>query len=161
MSFLKILMICMSWWEFSVLKQALLCAWIHSFGLRPGLKLWNWFWCLRGRGRNYAEVAKLNIANFCIIVFSSFQLSYYVFTIYVPIFMTVCNSFMSFLLDNKFAPARVMFTITIIFAMSTVAYPKVIMNTLKLRLFLIEHIFTILSMPIENYKSYLTYFWNT
>jgi len=47
------------------------------------------------------------------------QLSYYVFTIYVPTFMTVCVSWMSFWLDHKSAPARVMLTITTLLAMST------------------------------------------
>jgi len=47
------------------------------------------------------------------------QLSYYVFTIYVPTFMTVCVSWMSFWLDHKSAPARVALTITTLLAMST------------------------------------------
>ena len=47
------------------------------------------------------------------------QLSYYVFTIYIPTFMTVCVSWMSFWLDHKSAPARVMLTITTLLAMST------------------------------------------
>ena len=65
------------------------------------------------------------------------QLSYYVFTIYIPTFMTVCVSWMSFWLDHKSAPARVALTITTLLAMSTttssinsslppVAYTKVI-----------------------------------
>ena len=48
-----------------------------------------------------------------------FQLSYYVFTIYIPTFMTVCVSWMSFWLDHKSAPARVALTITTLLAMST------------------------------------------
>jgi len=47
------------------------------------------------------------------------QLSYYVFTIYIPTFMTVCVSWMSFWLDHKSAPARVALTITTLLAMST------------------------------------------
>jgi len=47
------------------------------------------------------------------------QLSYYVLTIYVPTFMTVCVSWMSFWLDHKSAPARVALTITTLLAMST------------------------------------------
>merc|ERR1719376_986099 len=47
------------------------------------------------------------------------QLSYYVVTIYIPTFMTVCVSWMSFWLDHKSAPARVMLTITTLLAMST------------------------------------------
>ena len=69
--------------------------------------------------------------------FTYCQLSYYVFTIYIPTFMTVCVSWMSFWLDHKSAPARVMLTITTLLAMSTttasinnslppVAYTKVI-----------------------------------
>ena len=65
------------------------------------------------------------------------QLSYYVFTIYIPTFMTVCVSWMSFWLDHKSAPARVALTITTLLAMATttasinssmppVAYTKVI-----------------------------------
>ena len=38
------------------------------------------------------------------------QLSYYVVTIYVPTFMIVCVSWMSFWLDHKSAPARVSLT---------------------------------------------------
>ena len=48
-----------------------------------------------------------------------FQLSYYVFTIYVPTFMTVCVSWMSFWLDHRSAPARVALVITTLLAMST------------------------------------------
>ena len=47
------------------------------------------------------------------------QLSYYVFTIYVPTFMTVCVSWMSFWLDHRSAPARVALVITTLLAMST------------------------------------------
>ena len=47
------------------------------------------------------------------------QLSYFLFTIYIPTFMTVCVSWMSFWLDHKSAPARVMLTITTLLAMST------------------------------------------
>ena len=68
------------------------------------------------------------------------QLSYYVFTIYIPTFMTVCVSWMSFWLDHKSAPARVALTITTLLAMSTttssinsslppVAYTKVGIKT--------------------------------
>ena len=68
------------------------------------------------------------------------QLSYYVVTIYVPTFMIVCVSWMSFWLDHKSAPARVALTITTLLAMSTttssinnslppVAYTKVIGRT--------------------------------
>ena len=67
------------------------------------------------------------------------QLSYYVFTIYVPTFMTVCVSWMSFWLDHRSAPARVALVITTLLAMSTttssinsalppVAYTKVRFN---------------------------------
>ena len=52
-------------------------------------------------------------------IFSLIQLSYYVFTIYIPTFMTVCVSWMSFWLDHKSAPARVALTITTLLAMST------------------------------------------
>ena len=38
------------------------------------------------------------------------QLSYYIVTIYVPTFMIVCVSWMSFWLDHKSAPARVALT---------------------------------------------------
>ena len=51
--------------------------------------------------------------------FTYSQLSYYVFTIYIPTFMTVCVSWMSFWLDHKSAPARVALTITTLLAMST------------------------------------------
>ena len=51
--------------------------------------------------------------------FTYCQLSYYVFTIYIPTFMTVCVSWMSFWLDHKSAPARVALTITTLLAMST------------------------------------------
>ena len=65
------------------------------------------------------------------------QISYYVVTIYVPTFMIVCVSWMSFWLDHKSAPARVALTITTLLAMATttasinssmppVAYTKVI-----------------------------------
>ena len=47
------------------------------------------------------------------------QLSYYIVTIYVPTFMIVCVSWMSFWLDHKSAPARVALTITTLLAMST------------------------------------------
>ena len=47
------------------------------------------------------------------------QLSYYVVTIYIPTFMIVCVSWMSFWLDHKSAPARVSLTITTLLAMST------------------------------------------
>ena len=47
------------------------------------------------------------------------QLSYYVVTIYVPTFMIVCVSWMSFWLDHKSAPARVSLTITTLLAMAT------------------------------------------
>ena len=55
-----------------------------------------------------------NTAHFLI-----FQLSYYVVTIYIPTFMIVCVSWMSFWLDHKSAPARVSLTITTLLAMST------------------------------------------
>ena len=51
--------------------------------------------------------------------FFIFQLSYYVFTIYIPTFMTVCVSWMSFWLDHKSAPARVALGVTTLLAMST------------------------------------------
>ena len=38
------------------------------------------------------------------------QISYYIVTIYVPTFMIVCVSWMSFWLDHKSAPARVSLT---------------------------------------------------
>ena len=111
------------------LNQFLVSAWIYSLGLWPGLKLSNWFWWLRGRGVaicgsyfqlfKFNKVTKLNIATRCKIAFSSFQLSYYVLTIHVPTFLTVCFSWMSFWLDHKSAPARVMLTITTLLAMST------------------------------------------
>ena len=47
------------------------------------------------------------------------QMSYYVVTIYVPTFMIVCVSWMSFWLDHKSAPARVALTITTLLAMAT------------------------------------------
>ena len=47
------------------------------------------------------------------------QMSYYVVTIYVPTFMIVCVSWMSFWLDHKSAPARVSLTITTLLAMAT------------------------------------------
>ena len=56
---------------------------------------------------------------FILISHSHLQLSYYVFTIYIPTFMTVCVSWMSFWLDHKSAPARVALTITTLLAMST------------------------------------------
>ena len=62
-----------------------------------------------------------NIPNFLILIplLHGRQLSYYVFTIYIPTFMTVCVSWMSFWLDHKSAPARVALTITTLLAMST------------------------------------------
>ena len=73
--------------------------------------------------------------------------SYYVVAIYVPTFMTVCVSWMSFWLDHKSAPARVALTITTLLAMSTttssinsslppVAYTKVRHLVFVLPLFL-------------------------
>ena len=70
------------------------------------------------------------------------QLSYYVFTIYVPTFMTVCVSWMSFWLDHRSAPARVALVITTLLAMSTttsdinsslppVAYTKVTLTNVR------------------------------
>ena len=64
--------------------------------------------------------------------------------IYMPTFMTVCVSWMSFWLDYKSAPTMVMHTITTLLAMSTttssinsslppVAYTKVNMNAYKLK----------------------------
>lgn len=47
------------------------------------------------------------------------QLSYYIITIYIPTFMIVMVSWMSFWLDHKSAPARVTLTITTLLAMST------------------------------------------
>ena len=61
----------------------------------------------------------INIMLFYLISPFYFQLSYYVFTIYIPTFMTVCVSWMSFWLDHKSAPARVALTITTLLAMST------------------------------------------
>jgi len=47
------------------------------------------------------------------------QLSYYVITIYIPTFLIVAVSWMSFFLDHKSAPARVALTVTTLLAMST------------------------------------------
>ena len=63
---------------------------------------------------NQTMVSLANTAHFLI-----FQLSYYVVTIYIPTFMIVCVSWMSFWLDHKSAPARVSLTITTLLAMST------------------------------------------
>ncbi len=47
------------------------------------------------------------------------QLSYYIITIYIPTFLIVMVSWMSFWLDHKSAPARVTLTVTTLLAMST------------------------------------------
>nr|WES13121.1 glutamate-gated chloride channel subunit E [Caligus rogercresseyi] len=57
----------------------------------------------------------------CLTVIMTFrrQLSYYIITIYIPTFMIVMVSWMSFWLDHKSAPARVSLTVTTLLAMST------------------------------------------
>lgn len=47
------------------------------------------------------------------------QIEYYIITIYIPTFLIVMVSWMSFWLDHKSAPARVALTITTLLAMST------------------------------------------
>ena len=67
--------------------------------------------------KRQVNMLMINISNTA--HFLIFQLSYYVVTIYIPTFMIVCVSWMSFWLDHKSAPARVSLTITTLLAMST------------------------------------------
>ena len=91
------------------------------------------------------------------------RLSYFEFTIYVPIVMTVCVSWISFWLNRKSAPATAMITITTLLAMATNT-SRINSSPIgglykgkKLRYLIPLNIFiTNVSHSVENYKSNCT-----